>query len=94
MSLTANIVLALQKKFPGINFLNEVIIQDDGDGRGPYIKYWRRPELMPTDQELSEVDISTPIENKPTSDEQLKMIYKDMKNNTRTFIETMAKYYE
>lgn len=36
--------------FPGINFQDECILQDEG--AGPYIKAWRRAERQPTDAEL------------------------------------------
>jgi hypothetical protein len=36
--------------FPGINFQDECILQDEG--AGPYIKAWRRAEKQPTLEEL------------------------------------------
>ncbi len=56
--MIANLVLKLQKSFPGINFLQDVVVQDDSDGNGPYIKYWRRPEPIPTPMELDAIDVS------------------------------------
>lgn len=41
---------ALAQLFPGINFLYDVELRDDGDG--PYIAAWNRPEPQPTPAEL------------------------------------------
>lgn len=42
---------ALSHLYPGIDFLSECILQDDGSG--PYIAAWHRPEPQPT---LAEID--------------------------------------
>jgi hypothetical protein len=44
--------LAIKHLFPGISD-SEFALQDDG--AGPYIAHWRRPEPMPTPQELAAV---------------------------------------
>ena len=93
MSVTANIVLKLQTLFPGINFIKDVVVQDDGNG--PYIAAWRRQEPMPTEEELNAPVVEAKkglFDLPPTVEEQLKMIYTDMKNKTNTFVETMDKY--
>jgi hypothetical protein len=40
----------LEYMFPGIDFMSDCILQDDGDG--PYIKAWRRAEKQPTQAEI------------------------------------------
>lgn len=35
-----------------VNFNTEVILQDDSDGAGPYIKTWNAAEAQPTTAEL------------------------------------------
>jgi hypothetical protein len=32
------------------------IIQDDSDGKGPYIKEWHDPRPQPTQQQLDEIE--------------------------------------
>lgn len=44
--------LAILFLFPDTNFIDDVILQDDG--AGPYIAQWNRPELQPTQQELDQ----------------------------------------
>lgn len=40
----------LNHLFPGIDFLNDCVIVDDGNG--PYIAAWNRPEPQPTQAEI------------------------------------------
>jgi len=39
-----------------VNFLTEVILQDDSDGKGVYIKEWNVAEAQPTDAQLDALD--------------------------------------
>lgn len=43
--------LAIEYLYPGIDFLSECVLQDDGDG--PYIAAWHRPEAQPTPVEIA-----------------------------------------
>ena len=36
-----------------VDFLKDVILQDDSDGKGPYIKEWNLDIAQPTDAQLS-----------------------------------------
>ena len=39
-----------------IDFLKDVILQDDSDGKGAYIKEWNVAEAQPTDAQLDALD--------------------------------------
>jgi len=39
-----------------VNFLKDVIIQNDSDGKGDYIKEWNVAEAQPTDAQLDALD--------------------------------------
>jgi hypothetical protein len=39
-----------------INFLKDVILQDDSDGKGPYIKQWNLSIPQPTQAQLDALD--------------------------------------
>lgn len=45
----------LQFLFPGIDFLSDCQLRDDG--AGPYIAAWHRPEPQPTQGELSAAEL-------------------------------------
>jgi len=47
-----NLARIIDIKFPTVNFLTDVIIQDDGNG--PYIKEWNLPGDMPDQAQLYE----------------------------------------
>ncbi len=90
MSLTGKAVSYLQQQFPTISFLNDIILQDDGEG--PYIKYWGIGSPKPTEQELNEAAESMTIrEAYPSIEEQLKLLYNDQKNDTKTFSSAIDK---
>jgi hypothetical protein len=44
------LAVTLSYLFPGINFLGDCRLQDDG--AGPYISHWGRPEPRPTPEEI------------------------------------------
>ena len=85
MSLTGRAINYLQRQYPNSSFLQDIILQDDGDG--PYIRHWGVGTPKPTEEELdiaaSSMVIKTPM---PTTEEKLDMIYNDMKNGTQTFV--------
>ena len=46
------------------NFIEEVILQDDSNGQGAYIKEWNVAEAQPTDEQLDALDNeATKLEN-------------------------------
>ena len=78
------------------DFLNEVFLQDDG--QGAYIKEWNaKDKAKPTDEQLNALESeATKLENNAKIDakrqteylswqEQFEMIYKDQKNGTTTY---------
>ena len=79
------------------DFIEEVILQDDG--QGAYIKEWNitSEKAKPTDSQLNAFESeATKLENNAKVDkkrkkeylswkEQLEMIYKDQKNGTSTY---------
>ena len=80
------------------DFIEEIKLQDDGMGAGPYIKHWGATDkVKPTDSQLNAFDSNaTKLENNAKADakrrteylsweEQMEMIYKDQKNGTTTF---------
>ena len=46
---------AINQLFPGIDFENECILVDDGNG--PYISKWNRPENQPTEAEIAAAEV-------------------------------------
>ena len=73
-----------------VDFRNDVMLQDDGDGNGAYIKEWNLDIAQPTDAQLAEHETSANTEeanNEVRSTrrtaygdigEQLDEIYKDI----------------
>ncbi len=86
MSLTGKAIQYLKQQYPQASFIRDIILQDDGDGRGPYIKYWGVGSPKPTEEELNAAAESmSPKIQPPSVEEQLKLLYEDQKNNTKTF---------
>ncbi len=47
-----------------VDFTKDVILQDDRDGRGAYIKSWNVEEAQPTDEQLNALESeATTLEN-------------------------------
>ena len=80
------------------DFIEEIKLQDDGIGEGPYIKHWGASDkVKPTDSQLNALATeATKLENNAKVDkkrkkeylswkEQMEMIYKDQKNGTTTY---------
>jgi len=73
-----------------VDFLKDVMLQDDSDGNGPYIKEWNLDIAQPTAEQIAsyETDGNTAetaqaVLNKRVSEypelkEQLDLLYKDM----------------
>ena len=81
-----------------VDFTSDVLLQDDSDGQGPYIKEWNISSLdKPTDSQLASYETAgntaetnagidkTRRSQYGTWQEQMEMIYKDQKNGTSTF---------
>jgi len=59
-----------------VNFLTEVILQDDSDGKGVYIKEWNVAEAQPTDAQLDALDAqATTLESNNQVDSTRKKEY-------------------
>jgi|ETNvirenome_6_85_1030632.scaffolds.fasta_scaffold49405_2 hypothetical protein len=86
-----------------VDFTNEVTLQDDSQGSGPYISSWNIPESQPTIDQLngfeSEADsadaLSSTLNKRRTEygsfGNQLDMIYWDGVNGTTTWQDHIAK---
>ena len=81
-----------------VDFIKDVILQDDSNGAGPYIKEWNVSGLAkPTNEQLASYETAgntaeanaaidaTRRSQYGTWQEQMEMIYKDQKNGTSTF---------
>jgi hypothetical protein len=80
-----------------VKFINDVILQDDGDGKGAYIKEWNLDITKPTDSQLASYETAgntaetnvgidaTRRSQYGSWESQMEMIYKDQKNGTSTF---------
>jgi len=81
-----------------VDFTSDVLLQDDSNGQGPYIKEWNISSLdKPTDEQLASYETAgntaetnagidkTRRSQYGTWQEQMEMIYKDQKNGTTTF---------
>ena len=81
-----------------VDFTSDVLLQDDSNGQGPYIKEWNISSLdKPTDEQLASYETAgntaetnagidkTRRSQYGTWQEQMEMIYKDQKNGTSTF---------
>ena len=45
-----------------VDFMNDVMLQDDSNGEGPYIKEWNLDIARPTDEQLAAVENDANIE--------------------------------
>ena len=81
-----------------VDFTSDVLLQDDSNGAGPYIKEWNVSGLAkPTNEQLASYETAgntaeanaaidkTRQSQYGTWQEQMEMIYKDQKNGTTTF---------
>ena len=80
-----------------VDFSKDIMLQDDSDGKGAYIKEWNLDIAQPTDAQLSAQELAAnTAEANDTIDttrrtqylswqHQMEMIYKDQKNGTTTF---------
>lgn len=70
MSLNPNFIEAVRRLYPTANFTRDVILQDNADGRGPFLVAWNIPQTSPpTDIEIAnamagprpDADVTGPI---------------------------------
>ena len=79
-----------------VDFTKDVLLQDDGQGQGAYIKEWNVAEVQPTEEQLDALEsqaetlesnnqvIATRIKEYGTTAEQLEYI---VENGVEAFIE-------
>ena len=81
-----------------VDFLSDVLLQDDSNGQGPYIKEWNVSGVaQPTDEQLNAVDSAADLEERQNAvratrrnaygdwGSQLDMQYHDSKDGTSTW---------
>ena len=87
-----------------IDFLKDVLLQDDSNGQGPYIKEWNVSGVaQPTDEQLNAVDSAADLSERQNSaraarktaygdlGDQLDMQYHDSVDGTSTWKDHVAK---
>jgi len=86
-----------------VDFFSDVLLQDDSDGNGPYIKEWNIEGVAkPTDAQLDTYDTAADLEERQNAvratrkaaygsiADQLDMQYKDKLNGTTTWDDHVA----
>ena len=87
-----------------VDFMTDVLLQDDSNGQGPYIKTWNVSGVaQPTDEQLNAVDSAADLEERQNAvrstrraaygdlGDQLDMQYHDNVNGTTTWKDHVAK---
>ena len=86
-----------------IDFSKDVILQDDSNGKGAYIKEWNLSIAKPTDVQLASYEtagnaeealqtiLNTRARAYTTWQDQMDMQYKDLLNGTTTWKDAVAK---
>ena len=86
-----------------VDFSSDVILQDDSNGQGPYIKEWNISSVaQPTDEQLNAVDSAADLEERQNAvratrrsaygdlGDQLDMQYHDSVDGTSTWKDHVA----
>jgi len=86
-----------------VDFMTDVLLQDDSNGQGPYIKEWNISGVaQPTDEQLNAVDSAADLEERQNAvratrrnaygdwGSQLDMQYHDSKDGTSTWEDHVA----
>ena len=86
-----------------VDFTKDVLLQDDSDGKGPYIKSWNVSGLaQPTDEQLNAVDSAADLSERQNAaraarraaygdwGSQLDMQYHDSQDGTSTWEDHVA----
>ena len=86
-----------------IDFTKDVLLQDDSNGQGPYIKEWNLDIAKPTDAQLSAVEAAADLSERQNAvratrrasygdlGDQLDMQYHDNVDGTTTWKDHVAK---
>ena len=87
-----------------VDFLKDVLLQDDSNGQGPYIKEWNVSGVaQPTDEQLNAVDSAADLSDRQSAaraarrtaygdlGDQLDMQYHDSVDGTSTWKDHVAK---
>jgi hypothetical protein len=87
-----------------VDFMTDVLLQDDSNGQGPYIKTWNVSGVAkPTDEQLNAVDSAADLEERQNAvratrraaygdlGNQLDMQYHDSVDGTSTWKDHVAK---
>ena len=87
-----------------VDFLEDVLLQDDSNGQGPYIKEWNVSSVaQPTDEQLNAVDSAADLSERQNAvratrraaygdlGDQLDMQYHDNVDGTTTWKDHVAK---
>ena len=87
-----------------VDFLKDVLLQDDSNGQGPYIKAWNVSGVaQPTDEQLNAVDSAADLSERQNAvranrrmaygdlGDQLDMQYHDSVDGTSTWKDHVAK---
>ena len=86
-----------------IDFTKDVLLQDDSNGQGPYIKEWNLSIAKPTDAQLSAVEAAADLSERQAAvrsarrtaygdlGDQLDMQYHDSVDGTSTWKDHVAK---
>ena len=87
-----------------VDFLKDVLLQDDSNGQGPYIKTWNVSGVaQPTDEQLNAVDSAADLSERQNAaraarktaygdlGDQLDMQYHDSVDGTSTWKDHVAK---
>ena len=87
-----------------VDFMTDVLLQDDSNGQGPYIKEWNVSGVaQPTDEQLNAVDSAADLSERQNSaraarktaygdlGDQLDMQYHDNVDGTTTWKDHVAK---
>ena len=85
-----------------VDFMTDVLLQDDSNGQGPYIKEWNLSISKPTDAQLSALDSAADLSERQAAarsarkqaygdlDAQLDMQYHDSVDGTTTWKDHVA----
>jgi len=80
-----------------VDFRNDVMLQDDSDGNGAYIKEWNLDIPEPTSEQIASYETAANAAEANAAidatrrtqylswQQQMEMVYKDQKNGTTTF---------
>ena len=102
-SLSTKIKLYCAANSKTVDFTKDVLLQDDSDGKGPYIKEWNISGLAkPTDEQLNAVDSAADLSERQAAvraarktaygdlGSQLDMQYHDSVEGTTTWKDHVA----